>query len=229
MNQMYVILFVASVALVLTHVIPSLPSIRARIVGLIGEGAFSGVYSVVAICCIAAMVWAFNRVPQDYLWVPGAGLRHIPSVVMPVAFFLVIPGLLTKNPTILGMEGQLQQQAAATGIVRVTRHPFLWGVLLWSVAHMLANGDVGSLLFFGGFLGLSAFGMIGIDKKRAVRYGDDWKHFVAVTSSVPFLAIATGRNKLRLGEIGWLKLSLALIAYLAVFMGHRWLFGATPY
>jgi uncharacterized membrane protein len=229
MNSIYLILLVASIALVGTHVVPSIPSVRARIVSAIGEKAFSGVYSLLAIACIGTMVWAFNRVPQNFLWVPSAGLRHIPSVLMPIAFFLAVGGLLTRNPTTFGMEGQLQAQTPATGIVRVTRHPFLWGVVIWSVAHILANGDLGSLIFFGGFFFLATVGMVGIDRKRAARYGDEWQQFVSVTSSVPFVAILSRRNTLRLGEIGWKILLIAVVSYLGVFAGHRWLFGVVPY
>ena len=228
MNQMYVVLLVAAIALIMTHVVPSIPSVRSRIVAAIGEGAFSGIYSLVAVACIAAMVWAFNRVPQDFLWVPGPGLRHLPVLLMPLALLLMVTGLLTPNPASFGREEQLQEKIPATGIVRVTRHPFLWGVILWSIAHVLANGDVGAVLFFGGFLGLSVAGMAGLDKKRAVKHGESWQRFIDITSSVPFLAIVGGRNKLIFSEIGWMKLVITVVLYFALLFSHRWLFGVSP-
>ena len=228
MNHMYFILLIAAIALVVTHVVPSLPRIRSRIVATVGEGAFSGIYSLVAIACIATMVWAFNRVPQDFLWEPGPGLRHLPALLMPLSLLLAVTGLLTPNPASFGREGQLQEQIPARGIVRVTRHPFLWGVILWSIAHILANGDVGALIFFGGFFGLSVAGMIGLDRKRAVKYGEAWQRFVDVTSSVPFFAIIRGRNKLIISEIGWLKLVATIVVYVTLLFGHRLLFGVSP-
>ena len=228
MNQMYIILLISAVALVMTHVLPSMPRIRSRIVATVGEAVFSGIYSLVAIACIAIMVWAFNRVPQDFIWVPGPGVRHLPALLMPLALLLVVTGLLTPNPATYGKERQLQAQIPAIGIVRVTRHPFLWGVILWSIAHILANGDVGALIFFGGFFGLSVAGMIGLDRKRAVKYGEAWQRFVDVTSSVPFFAIIRGRNKLIISEIGWLKLVATIVVYVTLLFGHRLLFGVSP-
>ena len=229
MNSMYVILLLSSIALVVTHVVPSLPTVRSRIVNKIGESAFSGVYSLIAVACIVVMVWAFNRVPQDFLWVPGPGLRHIPALLMPLALLLVVSGMLTPNPATFGQEGQLQAPTPASGIVRVTRHPFLWGTILWSVAHVLANGDIGSLMFFGGFFGLSVAGMIGLDKKRAAKYGDQWRKFADTTSSVPFAAIIGGRNTLILREIGWIKLIITAVVYFALLFGHHWLFGVSAF
>jgi uncharacterized membrane protein len=229
MNTAYVVLLLAAVALVLTHVVPSSPAMRARMVNIMGENAFKALYSLVAIACIGVMVWAFNRVPQDLLWYPGAGLRHIPLVVMPVALFLAVAGALTRNPTSFGMEDRLQAETPARGIVRITRHPFLWATILWAISHIVANGDLGSLLFFGGFLGLAIAGMIGLDRKRAARFGDQWQRFTAVTSSLPFLAVLTGRNRLIVSEIGWMQPVIALALYAALLTGHRWLFGVTPY
>jgi len=228
MNQMYIILLIAAVALVVTHVVPSMPRVRSRIVATVGEGVFSGIYSLIAIACIATMVWAFNRVPQDFIWVPGPGVRHLPALLMPLALLLVVTGVLTPNPATFGKEGQLQAQIPARGIVRVTRHPFLWGVILWSITHVLANGDIGAVMFFGGFLGLSVAGMIGLDKKRAEKHGEAWQRFVDVTSSVPFVAIIRGRNMLIVSEIGWLALVITIVVYAALLFGHRWLFGVAP-
>lgn len=62
-----------------------------------------------------------------------------------------------------------------------------------------------------------------------VRSLGDWQRFAAVTSHIPFVAIAQGRNRLVLAEIGWAKPAIGLALYALVFWAHPWLFGARPY
>lgn len=229
MNSMFILLLLASVAMVATHVVPALPSNRKRLVGVLGEKGYQGMYSLVALATIVGMVYAFNRSPLEFVWEPGWLLKFVPAVFMPIAFILLVTGVLTRNPTAFGQEGQLESDSPARGIVRITRYPFLWATILWSVSHIAANGDVASLFFFGGFLGLGVFGAMGIDKKRAATYGDQWTRFSDATSNIPFAAILSGRNRLVWSEIGWIKPAIGIAAYIGVVAAHHWLFGVTPY
>ena len=86
-------------------------------------------------------------------------------------------------------------------------------------------GSAATLVFFGAFLVLTVMGPASIDHKRARALGERWEHFAAVTSRLPFAAIAQGRNSLALSElIGW-RLVLALVLCGAVFYLHDWIFG----
>lgn len=229
MDSMILLLLLASIAMVVTHVVPALPTVRQFLTGRLGERVYQGLYSLVALIMIVGMVYAFNRSPHEVVWEPGALAMRIPSVLMPLAFILLVTGVLTRNPTMFGQDSQLDSGAPARGIVRITRYPLLWATILWSVSHIAANGDVASIIFFGGFLGLSVFGSIGIDKKRAARYGDQWIHFANVTSNIPFVAILSGRTRLVWSEIGWIKPAIGIIAYVGMVISHRWLFGVLPY
>jgi uncharacterized membrane protein len=111
------------------------------------------------------------------------------------------------------------------GVVRITRHPFLWGVGLWAAGHLMVNGDTASFLLFGSLLMLAFFGTSSIDAKRARAYGEDWGAFSAATSNVPFAAIAAGRQKLNLAEIGWWRIALAVAVWGAITFAHPYLFG----
>ncbi|MDO9127487.1 MAG: NnrU family protein, partial [Parvibaculum sp.] len=57
---------------------------------------------------------------------------------------------------------------------------------------------------------------------------ESWTAFAAKTSNLPFAAIFAGRNQLRLGELGWWRILLALIVFGALFYAHLWLFGVSP-
>jgi uncharacterized membrane protein len=168
-----------------------------------------------------ALVKAMGEWP--YRW---AGLRWLPVVMMPFAFVLIACGYW-RNPTMVGADKLLKSDDPARGIIRVTRHPLMWGIMLWAGAHVLARGDVKSAIFFGGFLLLAGLGTLLIDYRKQAN--PDWSRFAAVTSNLPFLAIAQGRNRIAWGEIGWLRPVIGLAVFAAFFAAHAWLFGARPY
>jgi uncharacterized membrane protein len=125
--------------------------------------------------------------------------------------------------------GALKSKEPARGVIRVTRHPVMWAIALWAAVHILARGDLASLVFFGGFLIVAALGTVLIDARKARTLGQDWTRFAAVTSSVPFGAIVAGRNRFVAAEIGWRVLLVALVAFVALLLAHPPLFGARPY
>src|SRR5262245_26884120 len=195
------LLALATLAFLVTHFVPSTP-LRAAIVRSTSEKAYLGLYSLVAFATIGWMVYAYNKAPMQPLW---PGLRLLPALVMPFSFILVVCGVASRNPTAVGQDRTLKAEEAARGILRVTRHPVQWGILLWAAAHLLARGDLKSAIFFGGFALLSALGMILIDSRKARTLGDDWMRYAGATSNVPFVAIAGGRNRFDAAEIGVAK------------------------
>jgi NnrU protein len=115
------------------------------------------------------------------------------------------------------------------GIVRVTRHPFLVGVGLWAVVHLIANGDVASFIFFGALAVTALAGTVSIDAKRRRALGRGWQSFAAQTSIVPFAAIASGRTRFNPGEIAASQWVAALIAYALMLGGHSHIIGVSPF
>jgi uncharacterized membrane protein len=105
----------------------------------------------------------------------------------------------------------------------------MWGFILWSAAHILARGELKSLVFFGTFLVVAAVGALLIDRRKQATLGEDRQRFEKVTSYFPFLAIARGRNRLDLKEIGWRNPAIGLALYGLTFWFHKTLFGASPY
>jgi uncharacterized membrane protein len=215
-------LILASIAFLATHYVASTP-LRAVLVTTMGK-AYLALYSLLAFVTLGWMIWAFNHAPFINLWYAVA-LRTVPLVVMPFALVFVVCGILSPNPSAVGQERRLKAAAPAHGILRVTRHPAMWGFALWAASHVVARGDAAALIFFGTFLVLALTGTRLIDRRKRATLGNDWTRFAAVTSNVPFLAIAAGRNKLHVGEIGWWKILLGLVAYAALLMLHYRLFG----
>ena len=214
----------ATAVFLLTHFIPSTP-LRPALVRAIGEGRYRGLYVLVAFATLGWMIWAYAHVAaQPLLWTP---LRHVPLIVMPFALILIVGGLVRMNPTAVGAERLLKEAEPAQGMIRITRHPFMWGVILWAGAHILANADAKSTVFFGGFLVLAGLGTVLIDRRK--RALPDWPRFAQRTSNLPLLAIAQGRNRIVGSEIGWARPAIALLAYAVLLAMHPWLFGVRPY
>ena len=144
-------------------------------------------------------------------------------VLVLIAFIFVVVGLATPSPTRVGMESKLAQGPdIARGMVRITRHPFLWGVALWALVHLIVNGDLASLILFGSLLVLALGGTAAIDAKRRRSFGEQWMQFAAVTSNVPFAAIVAGKNRLgpAVVEIGVGRPLVAILVYAVAFYLH---------
>ena len=216
-------LVLAAVAFLATHYIASTP-LRAALVATLGK-AYLALYSLLAFATLGWMIWAFYHAPFINLWYAVA-LRPVPLFVMPIALVFMVCALATPNPTMVGREKLLKSTHPAHGILRITRHPLMWGFALWGASHIAARGDAAALIFFGTFIVLALSGAWLIDRRKAATLGADWKQFAAVTSNLPLAAIAGGRNQFKLAEIGWWKILLGLALYVALIMLHHRLFGA---
>lgn len=208
-------------AFVASHFLLSWPPLRARLVGALGERGFLGAYSLVAFALLGWAIVAFRAAPHVAVWLPPAGMRHLAFAIMPVAFVLAVVGLTTRNPTAVGGEGAACE--APRGIVTATRHPFLWGVALWALAHVAANGDAAGMMLFIGMGVLALGGMAAIDHKRTLRLGPPWREFAARTSALPFAAALGGRNRVDWAGIGWLRPLAGLLAFALAMVIHGWL------
>lgn len=220
-------LALATLVFLATHFVSSTQA-RKPLVESMGERAYLGAYSLVSFLTIGWMGWAYLHAPYQPLWqVPGVKLW--PLVVMPFSLVLVAAGVMTKNPSAVGQAVALTDAEPARGILRVTRHPVMWGIALWSGVHLAARGDVASLIFFGGFLVLALAGTALIDARKADALGEEWARFAAVTSNVPFTAIVEGRNHFSAREIGAKRIVVGLALYGGVIAIHPWLFGVRAY
>jgi len=218
-------LVLAATVWVVTHLGLSSTSARGAIVGAIGERGFQGLYSVVAAASLVWLVMTYNATPQvDYLWGPDAAFRMVPVIVMPFAFMFMLGGFMVRNPTAVGQEAAMSEVGEGSGFIRITRHPFQWSVVMWSTAHILANGDAASLVFFGSLGLVSLLGAFLIDTKKAKKMGSAWDAFARVTSNVPFAAIVGGRNRLVLREL-WLPALVGIVVFGAAYAGHEWISG----
>ena len=216
-------LIASSAYFLLIHFGVSGTRLRDRLVARLGAGPYRGAFALASVIGIVWMIYAYRHAPTVELWGLWLGFRPAAYVLVFIAFLFVVIGITTPSPTRVGMESKVGQgPEAARGIVRITRHPFLWGIALWAFVHLIVNGDLASLILFGSLLVLAVIGTVSIDAKRRRQYGEQWTQFANVTSDIPFAAIATGRNRLglALAEIGVWRPVVAILIYAAAFHLH---------
>ena len=206
------------------HLLLSSGPVRPRLAAALGERGFLALFSTVALIGLIWLGYGYAVAPRDPWW-GGPGLAVVPLVLMAPAALLYVGAFSQRNPTSVG---QSAEGEAARGIVRITRHPFLWAMVLWAIGHLIVNGDFPSVVLFGGILALAFIGMGEIDRKTRARDPEGWAAFEARTSVVPFAAIAQGRNRLVWSEIGWWRLALAAALYAALLALHPFVIGVSP-
>lgn len=209
------------------HFLLSGDLLRSRLMAILGEPLFRGLYSLVMLVAFTAMLVSYGDAPWTPLWSPPPAFRLVPIVIMPFAAILLVAALTTPNPTMVGGEKLLdgRPESVAVGILTVTRHPFLWATTLWAASHLLVRGDAASVILMGGILALSLGGMAHIDSRREAALGSDWGPVALTTSRLPFKAVLQGRCKLDLAGIGWARILGGLALYAVLLPAHGWLLG----
>jgi uncharacterized membrane protein len=223
----------ALAAFVLLHVGVSATGLRGALVKRIGEGPYRALFALASFALLAWLVRGYGAMRanpfdplNEELWAPWDWLRWPAYVLIVLGLTLAFAGLFTPGPTLAGFEKRgLAAAEPARGVLRITRHPFLWGLALWAAGHVLVNGERFAVMLFGALGLMVIFGARSIDRKGRARDPEGWARFEEVTSNFPFAAIMQGRNTLKLGEIGWRALvALLLVALIA--WAHPMLFGA---
>jgi uncharacterized membrane protein len=226
-------LLAAAATFIAIHILISGTRVRDAITGVIGEGPYLGLFSLGSAAAITWMAMAYNAASlsadDSVLFDLGRGIRDAAIPVVAIAFLVGVPGLVTKNPTAVRMEASAASADTVRGVLRITRHPFLWGVAIWAAFHTLANGDTASVIFFGTFLVVALAGTVAIDAKRRRKLGEAWTAFAAHTSNVPFAAILSGRTRFSAREYFDWRFLFAVALFLALLFAHPHLFGVSPF
>ncbi|MFN4311298.1 MAG: NnrU family protein [Ferrovibrio sp.] len=224
-------LVLAALAWLLLHVVVAGP-LRPGLIVRMGLPTYRGLFSALSAAALAALIWTYGSAPYIELWPTTSALAAVPVVVMPVALLLLVGSLRASNPTSAGpdmlMRGR-NEELPVRGFTRITRHPMLWAFTLWAGSHMIANGDVATMILTGVILVTSVNGMFSIDRKRAAEFGDKWQRFIDKTSIFPFAAAAAQRVTLRFSDIGWINIIGAAALYAIFLWAHATLFGVPAY
>jgi uncharacterized membrane protein len=164
------------------------PGWRDAQVARLGERAWKGVYSVVSIVAFVVLVVGYGMARQSapVLYTPPTGMRHVTLLLMLPVFPLIVSAYFP---------GRIQA---------ALQHPFLLGVMLWALAHLLANGTLADLLLFGGFLAWAIADRISVARRPA--------------RPLP------GAPRRPVNDVIAIVIGLAVYAFF-VLRGHLWLIG----
>jgi uncharacterized membrane protein len=145
-----VILILGLAAFIAPHVFVTQREARAAAVARLGEGPYKGLFSLVSIVGVVLIAWGFAQYRASgpiELWSPPTWTRHLAAVLVWPAIVLIVAAYIPGH------------------IKLRLKHPMLAGVKLWALAHLLANGDLGSILLFGGILAWAVFDRISLKRR----------------------------------------------------------------
>lgn len=213
------------------HLLPSSPA-REWIVARFGDAAYLAAFSIVSTVTLIWLILAFADAPAGApLWYPSAVWVWVQAILMLFASALVTGGVGVLNPSSLGQRAAVERADIAAGIFAVTRHPVMWGIAIWGITHIVSQPNLRGLLFFGAITFVALVGSRRQEQRKAREFTDAWTRWKEKTSYFPFAAIVAGRNSLNPRAIGYHLLVAAVLLWLGLLLGHRWLFGASvlPY
>jgi uncharacterized membrane protein len=135
------------------HVFVTRRDARATAIARFGINAYRGLFALVAIVGLALIVWGYGLYRTHELiviWSPPAFMRHITVGIMLLAVILFTAAFIPSH------------------IKAKAKHPMLAGVKTWALAHLLSNGDLGSILLFGSFLAWGVYARIAAKRRGDV-------------------------------------------------------------
>jgi uncharacterized membrane protein len=173
----------------LMHFLPAAaPGVRRNLIGRLGENPYKGLFALLMIVSIYLIYRGWTAILPAAVYQPPAWGRHLTALLMMAAFVLFFAPYPRNN------------------FRRLLRHPQLTGVIVWGVAHLLANGENRSLALFGGFVLWAVLEMALINRRDGAWSRPD---------------PAPMKNDILLVVVG-------LAAYIGMIFAHTWLFGVSP-
>jgi len=207
----------AAVAFVGTHLLMSHP-LRRPLVQALGEPAFAGLYSAVALATLVWLVFAYYTAPATApLWAVGNVLWAVVTILMLLASVLLM-GSIAGNPALPSPGAARRVPLQARGVFAVTRHPMMWAVALWGVCHIAVYPVGKNIVVAASMIVLALVGAASQDRKKQRLQPKSWPGWEQRTSYWPFAAVLSGRA--RLGGLGMHALGGGLVVWLAATWAH---------
>lgn len=213
----------------IAHVIPAMPAARRKLQARLGEGGFIAAYSALSLLLFAWLIREALLAPYVPLWFAGDWGFWLALAGMPLALLLLGAGALAPNPLSIAFVTRAFNPQAP-GAVAITRHPILWGLGLWGLAHLPANGHLAGLVLFGSLGVFALIGLAVVEGRRRLALGEErWQALAAGTSFLPFAAILAGRARWPRDRVTLVGGAAGLgAAALLLAGGHLWLFQRDP-
>ena len=219
----------ALIAFFASHIVPARPAVRRSLQAHLGGVAYGVIYSTVSLAVLVWLIAAARNAPHIQLWDFEPWQLWVPNLVMPFACLLIAFGLAAPNPFSFAGRRSEAFDADRPGVAGITRHPLLWAITLWALAHMAPNGDLAHVLLFGLFAVFGVIGMAALDRRKRRQWGEAlWAERAAKTSAFPFAALFEGRVRPRELRLDPWRAVAALALYAALIAAHPYAIGVSP-
>jgi len=139
------LLIIGTVIFFAIHLVPSLP-LKQTIITAVGPQKYKLIFSACSLSGLGFIIYGFSLTSLQPLWAPLPWARSLVIYTMPVAVVMLIAADMPNN------------------LKRLLRHPMLFGLILWSGTHLLANGDLASTIIFLSFLAFSVLDLFLIEQ-----------------------------------------------------------------
>lgn len=178
------------------HLLPTNTEIRDGLVTRLGANGYKAFFSLLSFAGLAVIILGYHKMQlhpgkNPVLFDPPFWLRHVSMLLMLPAMILFVASSVPSR------------------IRTAVKHPLLMGTKLWALAHLLANGDVASLLLFGSFLGYAVYDLVSVKQRGALG------PLGAKTPTSPI-------NDVIVVAVG------AALYFVLLYGGHAWLIGVDP-
>ncbi|MBI3444000.1 MAG: NnrU family protein [Magnetospirillum sp.] len=214
-------LVMAVAAFLGAHSLTNLRPLRHWAEARLGKTGFYGGYSVLSTLLLVWVVAAAIDAPTIVMWEQRGWMRWAPLLAMPFTCLLLAAGMTSPNPFSIGPGGR-GYDPCRPGIVRLTRHPIIWGLGLWSGAHIIPNGHLAGLMLFVPLFVLCLVGSRVLDAKRRQSLGweqwQDWAERAA--GPLDWRAL--------LAELGWVRITSGIVLYPVLIALHPLVIGLSP-
>ena len=209
---------------VLSHAVPALPGVKQGLIGRIGRLTYLSTYILMSLGAFTWLIWAALTAPTWQIWEPVEIHFILALISMLLSCIALALGLMVANPFSLTVRQSGQDFIPAPSL-SWTRHPLLWALVLWSLGHILANGDTTGVLLFGTLGAFSVAYMPILDARKRQAYGaTSWNEMRRSAPLLPFGGSTTpsfDRTTIR-------ALALGLLLFVLLLTLHEPIIGISP-
>ena len=219
-----ILVVLLSVLFVVTHIGMAHGAIRQGLIDRLGLWPYRGLYSLVSFVTLggaAVILWNHRHLGPVLFQLPWWAELTIALPSMWFACVLITLSLANPSPA-----SMMPTAYEPRGVLRITRHPMNMGFALFGFAHLLANGALGDVAFFGSFLVVGLFGAYHQDRRFARGASEKMVGFRAQTSVLPFAAVLRRKIRLEIRELSVPMLVIATAVWAALAFFHGRFFGA---
>lgn len=153
MRMGFAILILGLALFIATHLLASFRDLRASLIRELGRAVYHTLFGIASIIEVALIVWGYSlyrATEYTQIWTPPTGMRHVTVALMLIASVLIVASIIPSH------------------IRAKSRFPLTAAVKVWAFAHLLANGDLGSIIMFGALLAWAIYASINARHRKDV-------------------------------------------------------------